>query len=85
MQRGSSRDGLPLDELPEDALRYEHEVVVAAHFGDLAIVDDGNLVGRPDGGQAVGDGQHRPVHHQALQGILNQKLALRIQCAVKNI
>ena len=55
------------------------KLLVAASLHNLALVEDADLVGIADGGEAVGDGDSGAGLHEALQGLLHQALALRVE------
>ena len=54
---------------------------MGAALGDVLIVDDDDLVGVPDGGQPVGDGDGGTVFRQFLQALLDMALAFIIKGA----
>jgi len=54
---------------------------VRAALGDAAAVHDGHLGGRLHGGQAVRDDDDRAANRHAVQRLLHQRLALRVQRA----
>src|SRR5258708_40292598 len=47
------------------------ELLVGAFFDDFAVVDDEDLVGVADGGEAVGDDEGGAALHEAQQGFLD--------------
>ena len=50
-----------------------------AGFHELALADDQDAVGPPDGGQPMGDHERGAVLHQAVQGQLHEAFALGIE------
>lgn len=48
---------------------------------DPALVEHGHHVGVPDGGQPVGDDEHRPPLHEPVQRLLHEVLVLGVQGA----
>jgi len=55
------------------------QLVVRAALGNDAAVHDGHLGGRLHGGQAVRDDDDRAADRHAVQRLLHQRLALRVQ------
>ena len=60
---------------------FFHQLLVGTAFGDVLIIDDDDLVGVPDGGQPVGDGDGGTVFRQLLQTLLDVALAFIIKGA----
>jgi hypothetical protein len=58
-----------------------HEVVVRAHLGDGAGLQDGDEVGLADGGEPVRDDEGGAADHEAVQRLLHQLLRLGVQRA----
>ena len=56
-----------------------HVAWVRAHLSNSAGVQDHDLVGGLHGGQPVGDDQDGAARHQALNRLLHQPLAHRVQ------
>ena len=52
---------------------------MAAALDDLPLVDHHQAVHARDGGQAVGDGDHRLALHQGVEALLDRRLDLRVQ------
>mmetsp|Transcript_6267 Transcript_6267/g.9457 ORF Transcript_6267/g.9457 Transcript_6267/m.9457 type:complete len:503 (+) Transcript_6267:362-1870(+) len=52
---------------------------MSAALDDAAVLEDDNLVRIDDGGEAMGDDDRRPSHHQTVQGLLHQLLVLRVE------
>jgi hypothetical protein len=50
-------------------------------LNDLAILNHIDTVNFPDGGQAVSNDDGRPAFHQAVQGFLDDALALGVEAA----
>ena len=57
------------------------ELLVRAALHDAAGVEHDDLVGVADGGEPVGDHQHRPLPHEPLDRLLHQPLRLGIERA----
>ncbi len=55
------------------------QVFVGTALGDVAAVEHEDGVGLSDGGEAVGNDDHRAAHHQVGQRVLHQHLRLRIE------
>ena len=54
------------------------QFLVRAAFGDAAVIHHKNLVGVPDGGQAVGNGDDRLAVGQLGDRLLDEMLVLRV-------
>src|SRR5258708_12146293 len=61
----------------EPALAEKSSVVADGH--QPPVVDHGDPVGFKYGGEAVRDDQHRAAIHNAIEGLLDEALALRIK------
>ena len=78
--RCNVRSLLVLDQSCVDSVR-QHQLAVRSALCDLPMLQDDDLVCCADRGQSVCDRQDRAVLHEALQGALDQPLALRVQRA----
>ena len=70
--------GLPSVHLGVDAVEFE-ELLVCALLGDGAVDDDGDEVGVEDGGEAVGDDDGGAVAEDVAEGVLDERLGLRVE------
>ena len=57
------------------------QAVVGAALGDLAVVEDDDLVGVPDGRQAVRDRDRGAARARGVDGLLDRLLGLRVERA----
>jgi hypothetical protein len=63
------RDVLDTGKLGVESLGREQLLVVRATFDDLAMVEDQDDVGVPNGAQPMSDDKAGPAGHQALQAL----------------
>src|SRR3954464_14312922 len=63
----------------KSALPEERRVITDRN--DAAAVEDNDALGLHYGGKAVGDDHHRTAIHEAIEGLLDEALALRVQRA----
>ena len=61
----------------ESAGAQESRVVAERH--EAPLVQDGDPLGLHYGGEAVGDDEHRAAIHHAVEGLLDEALALRVE------
>ncbi len=57
--------------------------VVRSLRDDAALVEDHDAVGLEHGGQPVSDDEHRAPIQKAIQGLLDEALALRVERALR--
>ncbi len=57
------------------------ERFVGAAFDDASLLDDEDLVGAADRGEAVGDDEGRPSLHEVAEAVLNHGLGLGVEGA----
>src|SRR4051794_13909422 len=57
------------------------ELVVVAGFGDVAVLEDDDLVGVADGGEAVGDDEGGAAGHEVVEGVEEESLAFAVEGA----
>ena len=79
--RARSAESLVLDELPEEAVGYGHELLVAAALGYPAALQGRDLVRVANRAQTVGDRQDGAAFGRTLQGFLHELLRFRVQGA----
>ncbi len=60
---------------------FIQQFLVGALLDDLAVIDHQDVVGIPDGAQAVGDDEAGASGHQAQQGLLDAGLGARVHAA----
>src|SRR3954451_20402219 len=57
------------------------ELFVAAGFGYVAVLEDDDLVGVADGGEAVGDDEGGAAFHEPVEGVEEEAFAFAVEGA----
>jgi hypothetical protein len=55
------------------------EGLVGSSFDDVALLDDEDLVGAANGGEAVGDDEGGPALHEVAEAVLDHGLGLGVE------
>lgn len=71
LQVSSGHHSLPFNQLAKDAVFQSDQVFVRSNFGDLAFMEDGNIISVFDSRESVGDGYHRSADHELLESVLD--------------